>query len=85
MVVVAKMMVITNLKEKLPVKDMDTILQPFADADEVSGWARSGIADSIQAGIVSGRSNTELAPKAYVTRAEVASIVRRLLQKSELI
>ncbi len=85
MVVVAKMMVMTNLKAKLPVKDMDTILQPFADADEVSGWARSGIADSIQAGIVSGRSSTELAPKAYVTRAEVASIVRRLLQKSELI
>jgi hypothetical protein len=85
MVVVAKMMVITNLKEKLPVQDTDTILQPYSDADEISVWARSGIADSIQAGIVSGRSGTEIAPKAYVTRAEMASIVRRLLQKSELI
>ncbi len=85
MVVVAKMMVMTNLKAKLPVEDTETILQPYSDADEISGWARSGIADIIQAGIVSGRSSTELAPKAYVTRAEVASIVRRLLQKSELI
>ena len=85
MVVVAKMMVMTNLKAKLSAQDTDTILQPYSDADEISSWARSGIADSIQAGIVSGRSGTEIAPKAYVTRAEVASIVRRLLQKSELI
>lgn len=85
MVVVAKMMVMTSLKAKLSAQDTDTILQPYSDADEISSWARSGIADSIQAGIVSGRSGTELAPKAYVTRAEVASIVRRLLQKSELI
>jgi hypothetical protein len=85
MVVVAKMMVITNLKEKLPVQDTDTILQPYSDADEISSWARSSIADSIQAGIVSGRSSSEIAPQSNVTRAEVASIVRRLLQKSELI
>lgn len=85
MVVVAKMMVITNLKAKLPAQDAETILQPYSDADEISSWARSGIADSIQAGIVSGRSGSELAPKANVTRAETASIVRRLLQKSELI
>lgn len=85
MVVVAKMMVITNLKAKLPAQDTEVVLQPFADADEVSGWARNSIADSIQAGIVSGRSGTELAPKANVTRAETAFIVRRLLQKPELI
>jgi hypothetical protein len=85
MVVVAKMMVITNLKAKLSAQDTDTILQSYSDADEISSWARSSIADSIQAEIVSGRSGTEIAPKAYVTRAEVASIVRRLLQNSELI
>ncbi|WP_375377899.1 S-layer homology domain-containing protein [Paenibacillus sp. MZ04-78.2] len=32
------------------------------------------IADSVQAGIVSGRNGAELAPKALITRAEVAAI-----------
>lgn len=85
MVVVSKMMVITNLKAKLPVGDADSILQPYTDAEEISNWARNSIADSILAGIVSGRSSSEIAPQTYVTRAEVASIVQRLLQKSELI
>ncbi|RKP54130.1 hypothetical protein D7Z26_12160 [Cohnella endophytica] len=39
----------------------------------------------MQAGIVSGRNGALLAPKAYMTRAEVPVIIQRLLQKSDLI
>ncbi|WP_423227507.1 S-layer homology domain-containing protein [Paenibacillus filicis] len=39
----------------------------------------------MEAGIVAGRTDSELAPKGKVTRAEVAVTVQRLLQKSELI
>lgn len=61
------------------------ILLPYEDIAEVSLWALNGMADSVQAGIVTGRSDTELAPKDYITRAEVAAIVERLLQRSNLI
>ncbi|QNK57458.1 InlB B-repeat-containing protein [Paenibacillus sp. PAMC21692] len=60
-------------------------LQSFADANAVSAWAISGIADSLQAGIVTGRSTNVLAPIDYVTRAEVAVMVRKLLVHAELI
>ncbi|RRJ67862.1 hypothetical protein EHV15_30640 [Paenibacillus oralis] len=41
--------------------------------------------ERLEAGVVTGRSGTELAPKSHITRAEVAAIVQRLLQKSDLI
>ncbi|QTH40678.1 S-layer homology domain-containing protein [Cohnella sp. LGH] len=85
LLIIAKAMAITGLKEKLPAKSVDTLLKDYADNSSVSGWARSGVADSVQAGIVTGRNGTTLAPKAYMTRAEVAAIVSRLLKESGLI
>lgn len=85
MVIIAKAMKITDLKAKQPSKEAGELLSPFADANNASEWAKPSIADCLQAGIVSGRNSTQLAPKAYITRAEVAAIVQRLLQKSELI
>ncbi|WP_060862295.1 chitobiase/beta-hexosaminidase C-terminal domain-containing protein [Paenibacillus riograndensis] len=85
MAIIAKAMKLTSLKDKLPVQSSAELLSPFKDASKISPWAQSGAADSIEAGIVSGRSASELAPQAYITRAEVAAIVQRLLQKSNLI
>ncbi|SEM64439.1 S-layer homology domain-containing protein [Paenibacillus sp. OV219] len=85
MVIIDKAMTITNLKAELSVQSSDVVLQPYADAADASIWARSSIANCVQAGVVSGESSTELAPKNNMTRAEVAMIVERLLQKSKLI
>ncbi|WP_342774590.1 S-layer homology domain-containing protein [Paenibacillus piri] len=83
--IIAKAMTITGLKTKLAIKATEDPLRPFRDATDVLTWALSSIADSVQAGIVSGRNGAELAPKALITRAEVAAIIQRLLQESELI
>ncbi|TMV47660.1 hypothetical protein FE783_21675 [Paenibacillus mesophilus] len=85
MAIIAKAMAITGLKAKLPVQAADAAFRSYLDAADISVWAKNGLADCLQAGIVSGRSGSELAPKASITRAEVAVIVQRLLQKSELI
>ncbi|WP_455749705.1 S-layer homology domain-containing protein [Paenibacillus chitinolyticus] len=85
MVVLSKAMAITRLKDDLSVQSADAILRPYGDTAAVSAWALGSVADSVQAGIVSGRSGNELAPKDYITRAEIATIIRGLLQKSGLI
>ncbi len=85
MSMVARAMALTELKSKLPNREENELLRTFTDGDTSSSWAVKGIADCLQAGVVSGRSDSELAPKAYISRAEVAVIVQRLLQKSELI
>ncbi|UKS31019.1 S-layer homology domain-containing protein [Paenibacillus sp. HWE-109] len=85
MIIIAKAMAITGLKAKLTNHNAADVLRTYTDATESAPWAMSGIADSIQAGIVSGRDEATLAPKAYITRAEVAKLVQLLLRKSDLI
>ncbi|WP_240472990.1 S-layer homology domain-containing protein [Paenibacillus sanguinis] len=87
MVMLAKAMKLTGLKDKQSsaLTPAATVLSSFKDAAAVSSWAQSSVADSVQAGIISGRGAAELAPKQHMTRAEVAAIIQRLLEQSELI
>ncbi|TBL71095.1 S-layer homology domain-containing protein [Paenibacillus thalictri] len=85
MAMIGKAMTITGLKAKLPVPAANATLLAYTDAQDVSAWSIGGVADSVQAGIITGRSGTTLAPQAFITRAEVAAILQRLLQKSGLI
>jgi hypothetical protein len=85
MVIISRAMALTGLKAKLQELPADAALRTFADAAQVSGWAVSSIADCVQAGIVSGRNGNTLAPQDTITRAEAASMIERLLQKSDLI
>lgn len=86
MAIVANAMKITGLKDRIASgSSLDAILQPYQDETEISAWATAGVADTVQAGIVSGRNNMNLEPKAFITRAEIAAIIKRLLEKSDLI
>ncbi|OMD41805.1 S-layer homology domain-containing protein [Paenibacillus odorifer] len=85
MQIIAKAMKITALKAKLPNQSAEGFLNPYTDAGKASDWAISAITDCLQAGVIMGRSSNVLAPKNDMTRAEVAAIVKRLLQKSDLI
>ncbi|SET06446.1 S-layer homology domain-containing protein [Paenibacillus sp. NFR01] len=85
MVIIAKAMKITGLQGKLATANADERLTLFSDAGIVANWARNGVTNSLQAGIFTGRSASRLAPKANITRAEVAAIMQRLLKKSDLI
>ncbi|BBH22131.1 hypothetical protein Back11_34760 [Paenibacillus baekrokdamisoli] len=84
MSLMARAMTLTELKEKTsPVAGQ--ALDAFTDAGAISSWARDGIADCLNYGLVTGRNWKELAPEAFITRAEVAVMVQKLLQKSDLI
>jgi len=83
--IVANAMAVTGLADRLQAQSTDAALLPYRDAEQVSSWAASGVAANIEAGIVAGRSDGELAPKAFLTRAEAAAIVERLLAQSDLI
>ncbi|MEK4351436.1 S-layer homology domain-containing protein [Paenibacillus sp. FSL R5-0475] len=85
MLIIAKAMKITALKANLPNQSAEGFLNPYTDAGKTSDWAISAIADCLQAGVIMGRSSNVLAPKDDMTRDEVAAIVKRLLQKSDLI
>ena len=73
-------------REKKPESEpVAAALAKFSDAAHVSGWARDAFAAGVAEGLFQGDSRSALRPKAAMTRAETAAIVRRLLQRSELI
>lgn len=85
MTMMARAMKITNLKAGLTDSEGNKLMAAYSDSATVSTYANTSIAECIKTGVVSGRQNHTLAPKAYVTRAEVAVMAERLLQKSNLI
>ncbi|MGN7493736.1 S-layer homology domain-containing protein [Paenibacillus sp. SAF-054] len=86
MAIIANAMNLTGLKDQLLSSQVeDELLKSFVDENNISVWARDGISAAIQAGIVSGRGGKELAPKAFITRAEAAVMVQKLLRESKLI
>jgi hypothetical protein len=85
MVMIARAMEITGLQAKGGSKSPEKQLNSITDMESASEWAKASIAECLKAGVVSGKGNGLLEPKASVTRAEVAVMIGQLLQKSELI
>ena len=55
-------------------------LNGFADADAVSGYATDAMRWAVASGLIQG-SNSKLNPKGTATRAQVATILMRFMQK----
>ncbi|MNI58864.1 Endo-1,4-beta-xylanase A precursor [compost metagenome] len=86
MTMIARAMQITGLKDQLAESSrLTNALASFKDADNVASWAEESAILSVASKVIDGRTLELLEPQAYITRAEVATIVQRLLQYSNLI
>lgn len=85
MAIIARAMKLTNLSVSLTDSEVSALLAKYTDGAAVSNYAKTSAAICLKTGVVTGSSATTLSPKAYVTRAEVAVMVQRMLQKSGLI
>ncbi|WP_052429321.1 S-layer homology domain-containing protein [Paenibacillus borealis] len=83
--IIAKAMKLTGLAEQTGPVDTASVLAAFTDAGSVGAWAGESLALAAKAGLITGRGGSKLEAKDNVTRAEVAVLIQRLLQKSELI
>ncbi|WNS41488.1 S-layer homology domain-containing protein [Paenibacillus sp. MMS20-IR301] len=83
--IIAKAMKLTGLAELTGTVDTASVLGAFTDGGNAGSWAKDSLALAAKAGLITGRGNSSLAAKANVTRAEVAALIQRLLQKSDLI
>lgn len=85
MLIVSRTMKMTDLDSNLSDNEVNTILLNYSDVDNLSEYAKTGVAGCIKTETVLGRTENELAPKALITRAEAAVILQRLLKQSGLI
>ena len=56
---------------------------PFEDAGTVSEWAEDGVKWAWENGVVTGKTDTHLAPKDNAARAEVATMLLRMTAISD--
>ncbi|RAU97892.1 S-layer homology domain-containing protein [Paenibacillus sp. YN15] len=82
MAILARAMALTGLPAEATEEEADSLLAAFEDADSIADYAKTAIAASVKAGLVSGRTGAEIAPDAPMTRAEVATIIQKLLKLS---
>lgn len=57
-------------------------LNGFADASSVSDYAKKAMAWAVENGLITGITNTTLAPQGEATRAQVAAILQRYVQSA---
>jgi len=85
MVIIARAMSLTGLEVQLTSGEIGKLLSDCLDTDGASEYAKGSIAACIKLGIVAGGNDKPVTAKDNITKAEIAVIVRRLLQKSNLI
>ncbi|WP_340028020.1 S-layer homology domain-containing protein [Paenibacillus sp. FSL H7-0940] len=64
---------------------MNSELERYSDAADVSNWAKDDVAQLIAAGIIQGNGPEVLSPKTTMTRAEVTALIARMLKVTNLI
>ena len=84
-VIIERAMRITGLNAELLDRDAKALIADFGDVEQVSAYAEYSMAACIKTGIITIKNEKLIAPKENITRAEAAVIIRRLLQKSNLI
>ena len=61
----------------LDTEDIVQDLSSYEDAGDISSYATDAMQYAVATGLIQGRTQTEIAPKASITRAEVATILMR--------
>ena len=60
-------------------------LDEFKDADKITDYAKTAMQWAVRSGLVKGKSGDLLAPQGMATRAEIAAMLHRFIEKYELV
>jgi hypothetical protein len=55
-------------------------LSGYTDAAQISDWAQDAMAWAVSRGLITGRTETTLAPGGTATRAEAATMLKRYME-----
>ena len=73
--------IIVNAYSYLEGKGANGGIDNFTDKAEIADWAKAAVDTASSVGLISGMGDGTFAPSANATRAQAASIVKRLLDK----
>ncbi|NPV70714.1 MAG: hypothetical protein HPY55_08740 [Firmicutes bacterium] len=61
-----------------------SLLQGFGDAGLVQSWAKSDVAKALKSGLIKGMTPASFAPADNATRAQSATVIKRLMEQAGL-
>ncbi|WP_271753272.1 S-layer homology domain-containing protein [Cohnella sp. JJ-181] len=65
--------------------EIAALLQPFADRDEISPWARAEAASAIKSGLLRGANANRFDASGIATRAQAAVLVKRIVERRDAV
>ena len=72
-----------DVRKHVALKDAKNPVKAFADADQVSDWAKDAVEAMRVSGVMQGDAQQRLHPQDHATRAEAAAVVLRLTDATE--
>ncbi|MCR8632675.1 S-layer homology domain-containing protein [Paenibacillus radicis (ex Xue et al. 2023)] len=63
----------------------NTVLNRFDDRSDIGSWSRAAVSQALTAGLIQGVSDNAFAPNEPATRAQAATILKRMLQALQFI
>ena len=85
LVIISRAMELAGMQRDLSDQEIDALLLNFKDVQASLPYIRRSIAACLNSGIINGRYADAIEPKDYITRAEVAVILHRMLVNADLI
>ena len=71
--------------QKPEVEDVESLIAKFTDKDKIADWAQKPVATAVQVGIIQGMTDSSFAPTENCTRAQAVVMIKRLLEKGNLL
>ncbi len=71
--------------QKPEVEDVESLIAKFTDKDKIASWAQKPVATAVQVGIIQGMTDGSFAPTENCTRAQAVVMIKRLLEKGNLL
>ena len=72
-----------DVRKHVALKDAKNPVKAFADADQISDWAKDAVEAMRVSGVMQGDAQQRLNPQDHATRAEAAAVVLRLADATE--
>lgn len=72
-----------DVRKHVALKDAKNPVKAFADADQISDWAKDAVEAMRVSGVMQGDAQQRLNPQDHATRAEAAAVVLRLAAATE--
>lgn len=85
MVILSKSFSLVKLNAVNDSEDIAKWISSFGDQGDIANWAKSSVASCLGTQVATGRTNGNFDPRASITKAEVASLLNKLLSLAKLI